>query len=95
MSKNASELRVALDLLRFARERVAEAEVFVWERLLIANPEIRDTLADWGIPVDQAAPWFCAPRFDARTLSAADLYAAGRGDEVVRLLNQLGHGAYR
>ena len=95
MKKPSSELVDALAILQRARHRTSKAEQLVWHHLLDAYPEIRQTLANWDIPVDQAASWFCTPRFDARTLSAADLYAAGRGDEVVRLLNQMGHGVYR
>ena len=92
----ASPLLVdALAKLQLARQQIGEAEQLVWHHLLNVYPEIRDSLVDWDIPVDQAAPWFCALRFDGRTLSAADLYSAGRGDEVVRLLNQMGHGVYR
>jgi len=93
--KASPQLVDALAKLQLARQQTGEAEQLVWHHLLNAYPEIRDTLADWYIPVDQAALWFCTLRFDDRTLSAADLYAAGRGDEVVRLLNQMGHGVYR
>lgn len=95
MKTPSAELVDALATLQEARQQVSLAEQLVWRHLLIAFPEIRDTLADWDIPVDQSASWFCAPRFDQRTLSAADLYVAGRGREVVRLLNQITHGVYR
>ena len=95
MKKPSPELVDALATLQQARQQASEAEQLVWRHLLNAFPEIRDALADWDIPVDQCAPWFCAPRFDDRTPSAADLYAAGRGDEVLRLLNQVAHGVYR
>ena len=95
MKKPSPELVDALATLQHARQQVGAAEQLVWQHLLCAFPEIRDTLADWDISVDQSASWFCAPRFDDRTLSAADLYAAGRGDEVLRLLNQIAHGVYR
>lgn len=95
MKKSSPELADALATLQQARQQVSQSEQLVWRHLLNAFPEIHDTLADWDIPLDKAAPWFCAPRFDARTLSAADLYAAGRGDEVVHLLNQMAHGVFR
>ncbi|HPF72463.1 MAG TPA: hypothetical protein P5171_03005 [Xanthomonadaceae bacterium] len=95
MKTPSPDLVDALAKLQQARQQVSRAEQLVWQHLLDAFPEIRDTLADWDIPVDQSASWFCAPRFDERTLSAADLFVAGRGNEVVRLLNQMAHGVYR
>ena len=95
MKEPSSELVDALARLQQARHRTSQAEQLVWHHLLDAYPEVRETLADRDIPVDQAAPWFCTPRFDERTLSAADLYAAGRGDEVVHFLNQMAHGVFR
>lgn len=95
MKKPSSELVDALAILQRARHRTSKAEQLVWHHLLDAYPEVRETLAGWDIPVDQAASWFCTPRFDERTLSAADLYATGRGDEVVHLLNQMAHGVFR
>ena len=95
MNTPSPELLDALTTLQQARQQTSRAEQLVWRYLLEAFPEVRDTLADWDIPVDQSASWFCAPRFDGRTLSAADLFVAGRGREVVRLLNQMAHGVYR
>lgn len=95
MSNATAELAGALESLRLARERVSEAERLAWKCLLIAHPEIPGVLADLGILIEDAAMWFCTPRFDERTLSAADLYLVGRGDEVVGLLTQLAHGVYR
>ncbi|MCA9233375.1 MAG: hypothetical protein KDA57_22210 [Planctomycetales bacterium] len=95
MKKPSPELVDALAKLRQARQQVSQAEQLVWWHLLNTFPEIRDTLAYLEIPVGQSASWFCTPRFDEQTLSAADLYLAGRGIEVVRLLNKLALGVYR
>lgn len=88
-------LLAAIDQMKTAKGLYDEACRNVWPALLSAHPEIRGVLKEWAMDEDAAGKWFCSPHFDAGDKTAAELFAEGRGDEVLSRINQIAHGVYR
>lgn len=65
----------------------------VWPLLVATYPEIREILQELNMPEPESARWFCTPHFDDDK-SAAELFAEGRGSEVIRLIRRIAYGEY-
>ena len=71
-----------------------EAEKTVLSALLIEFPQVGELLSELALSEAKARTWMCSKHFDLSTKSAAELYAVGRGEEVVRRVRQIAHGIY-
>lgn len=65
-----------------------------WAVLLNYRPEVRELLKQYRLDEGHAGPMFWTTRFDGGERSAIELFAEGRGDEVVERIHRMMSGVY-
>jgi len=90
-----ASLEEAVGQLHAARVIYEENIHAVYLQLVSRYSELRAVLESRGSDDTGVAAWLCAPTFDNNTKSPADLFVAGRGQEVLDRIVQSDAGVYR
>lgn len=85
-------LRDAIRAMKQAHDAYEAQCHVVWRSLRSEYPEVELTLNQCGFTEKSARPWFFNRIFDDRTKCGAELFADGRGQEVLDRILRMAHG---
>jgi hypothetical protein len=80
--------------MRATRQAHLDACRAAWAVLLSGRPEVRELLNESCLDEEQAGPMFWKAHFDGGERSAIELFAEGRGEEVVARIRKMMYGVY-